>query len=60
MHQSYVRPSPAAPGVPAIAATAGEYSSDEMLVKRIASSDKLAMQVLFARHRTNMGGSGES
>src|SRR3954451_22983039 len=32
-------------------ATAG-YSSDEMLVERIAAGDKLAMQVLFARHRT--------
>ena len=27
-------------------------TSDEMLVKRIAAGDKLAMQVLFARHRT--------
>ena len=40
--------------VPAIAATAGEYSSDEILVQRIAAGDKLAMQVLFARHRTNV------
>src|SRR3954447_24522666 len=31
-------------------ATASD-SSDEMLVKRIAAGDKLAMQVLFARHR---------
>ena len=37
--------------VPAIAATAGEYSSDEILAERIAAGDKLAMQVLFARHR---------
>jgi RNA polymerase sigma-70 factor (ECF subfamily) len=29
-----------------------ETSSDEMLVERIAGGDKLAMQVLFARHRT--------
>src|SRR6476620_6995681 len=29
-------------------------SSDEMLVMRIAAGDKLAMQVLFARHRTNI------
>ena len=50
MHQLYVRPAAAA-AVPAIAATAGEYSSDEMLVERIAAGDKLAMQVLFARHR---------
>ena len=54
MHQSYVRPGSAAAAVPAIAATAGEYSSDEMLVERIAAGDKLAMQVLFARHRTNI------
>src|SRR3954469_10589763 len=53
MHQSYVRPGSAAAAVPAIAATAG-YSSDEVLVERIAAGDKLAMQVLFARHRTNV------
>ena len=40
--------------MPAIAATAGEYSSDEILVERIAAGDKLAMQVLFARHSTNI------
>jgi hypothetical protein len=49
-----VRPGAAAAAGPAIAATAGEYSSDEMLVERIAAGDKLAMQVLFARHRTNI------
>jgi RNA polymerase sigma-70 factor, ECF subfamily len=54
MHQSNVRPGSAAAAVPAIAATAGEYSSDEMLVERIAAGDKLAMQVLFARHRTSV------
>src|SRR3954468_20014023 len=54
MHQSYIRPGSAAAAVPAIAATAGEYSSDEILVERIAAGDKLAMQVLFARHRTNV------
>jgi RNA polymerase sigma-70 factor, ECF subfamily len=37
MHQSYVRPGSAAAAVPAIVATAGQYSSDEMLVERIAS-----------------------
>ena len=52
MHQSYIRPGSAAAAVPAIAATAAEYSSDEVLVERIATGDKLAMQVLFARHRT--------
>jgi RNA polymerase sigma-70 factor (ECF subfamily) len=54
MHQSYIRPSSAAAALSAIAATAGEYSSDEILVERIAAGDKLAMQVLFARHRTNV------
>jgi len=54
MHQSYVRPGSAAAAVPAIAVTTGEYSSDEILVERIAAGDKLAMQVLFARHRTNI------
>ena len=34
--------------------TAGEHSSDEILIERIAAGDKLAMQVLFARHRTNI------
>ena len=49
MHQSYIRPGSAAAAVPAIAG--GEYSSDEILVERIAAGDKLAMQVLFApRH----------
>ena len=33
---------------------AGEASSDEALVKRIAHGDKLAMQALFARHRTSI------
>ena len=42
----------AATTVPAVAATAVSSSSDEMLVARIANGDKLAMQVLFARHRT--------
>jgi RNA polymerase sigma-70 factor (ECF subfamily) len=54
MHQSYVRPGSAGAAVPAIAATVGEYSSDENLVERIVAGDKLAMQVLFARHRTNV------
>ena len=30
------------------------FSSDEILIERIAAGDKLAMQVLFARHRTNI------
>jgi RNA polymerase sigma-70 factor, ECF subfamily len=49
-----IRPQPAVAGVPAIAATAGETSSDETLVKRIAAGNKLAMQALFARHRTSV------
>src|SRR3954453_22894494 len=54
MLHSSIRPLAAAAAAPAIAATAGGYSSDEILVERIAAGDKLAMQVLFARHRTNI------
>ena len=54
MLHSSIRPLAAAAAAPAIAATAGESSSDEMLVERIAAGDKLAMQVLFARHRTSI------
>jgi RNA polymerase sigma-70 factor, ECF subfamily len=32
-------------------AVAQEISSDEVLIKRIAGGDQLAMQILFARHR---------
>jgi len=35
-----------------LARAAASDTSDEMLVKRIAAGDELAMQVLFARHRT--------
>jgi RNA polymerase sigma-70 factor, ECF subfamily len=50
-----IRPQPAVAGVPAIAATAaGETSSDEILVERIAAGNKFAMQALFARHRTSV------
>ena len=52
MHQSSVRPGSAAAAVPAIAATAGNILPTKCLVERIAAGDKLAMQVLFARHRT--------
>jgi Sigma-70 region 2 len=38
--------------VSAIAAAAGETSSDESLVEQIAAGSKLAMRALFARHRT--------
>src|SRR6478735_7401496 len=54
MLQTFIRSGSAAAAVPANAATTGEYSSDEMLVTRIAAGDKLAMQVLFARHRTSV------
>jgi RNA polymerase sigma-70 factor, ECF subfamily len=48
-----VRPQPAAvAAVSALAATAGETSSDEILVEQIAAGSKPAMQALFARHRT--------
>jgi RNA polymerase sigma-70 factor (ECF subfamily) len=49
-----IRPQPAGAGVPAIPATAGETSSDEILVEQIAAGNKLAMQALFARHRTSV------
>ena len=52
MLQTFMRSGLAAAAVPATAATAGNYSSDEMLVERIAAGDKVAMQVLFTRHRT--------
>jgi RNA polymerase sigma-70 factor, ECF subfamily len=51
MLNMFSRPQSAVAAVPAVAATA-TTSSDAILVERIASGDKLAMQVLFARHRT--------
>jgi hypothetical protein len=48
MHQSFIWPGSAGAAVPAVAGPAGEYSSDENLVERIAAGDKLAMQVFFA------------
>jgi RNA polymerase sigma-70 factor, ECF subfamily len=48
------RPKSAVAEVPAVAATAGETSSDTILIERIAAGDKLAMQALFARHRTSI------
>jgi RNA polymerase sigma-70 factor (ECF subfamily) len=47
----FSRPQSAVAAVPAVAATA-TTSSDDILVKRIAAGDKLAMQALFAKHRT--------
>jgi RNA polymerase sigma-70 factor, ECF subfamily len=38
----------------ALARATASNSSDEMLVARIAAGDKLAMQALFARHRTQI------
>ena len=52
MHPSLIRSKSTAAAAPAIAVTAGKYSSDEILVERIAVGDRLAMQALFARHRT--------
>jgi hypothetical protein len=46
------RPQSALAAVPAVAATGRDASSDVILVNRIAAGDKLAMQALFARHRT--------
>ena len=46
----FSRPKSAVAAVPA--ATAQDASSDAALVNRIAAGDKLAMQSLFARHRT--------
>jgi len=40
--------------VPPMAGPAGETSSDAFLIARIAAGDKLAMQALFARHRTSV------
>src|SRR5262245_48015436 len=47
-----IRRRSAVAAAPAGAAAGAENSSDEMLVNRIAADDKLAMQALFARHRT--------
>ena len=48
----FSRPKSAAAAVPAVAATPQHAASDATLVNRIAAGDKLAMQSLFARHRT--------
>jgi hypothetical protein len=49
-----IRSQPTVADVPAIAAPAAETSSDEILIERVAAGDKLAMQALFARHRTSV------
>jgi RNA polymerase sigma-70 factor, ECF subfamily len=48
------RPKSPIAAVAAIAAPAGETSSDVILISRIAAGDKLAMQALFARYRTSI------
>jgi RNA polymerase sigma-70 factor, ECF subfamily len=48
----FSRSQSAVAAVSAGAATAQNASSDATLVSRIAAGDKLAMQALFARHRT--------
>ena len=53
MLQTFIRAGSTA-AAPANAAPAVEHSSDQILVERIAAGDKLAMQVLFARHSTNL------
>jgi RNA polymerase sigma-70 factor, ECF subfamily len=54
MFNALNRPGSASAALPATAAAAGENSSDLILVNRIAAGDKLAMQTLFARHRTSI------
>jgi RNA polymerase sigma-70 factor (ECF subfamily) len=51
MIKSLSRPGSAATAAVPAHATA-ETSTDEILIQRIADGDRLAMQVLFARHRT--------
>jgi RNA polymerase sigma-70 factor (ECF subfamily) len=53
MLNAYIRPQAAAAAAPSLAAAA-QTSADELLVERIASGDRLAMQALFARHRTSI------
>ena len=52
MIKSLIRPGSAATAAVPAHAAAAEASSDEILIQRIADGDRLAMQVLFARHRT--------
>ena len=52
MFNVFSRPKSAVVTVPAVEATAGETSSDTILIERIAAGDKLAMHALFARHPT--------
>jgi len=52
MLNGFGRPKSVVAAVCAVAAPAAQSSSDEALVDRIATGDKLAMQALFVRHRT--------
>jgi hypothetical protein len=54
MLNAFIRPRSAVTAVSAVAAATAQesYSSDTILVERIAAGDRLAMQALFARHRT--------
>jgi hypothetical protein len=45
MFNMFSRPQAAIATVPAVAATAGETSSDTILIERLAAGDKLAMQI---------------
>ena len=54
MPNVFSRPKSAVVTVPTVEATAGETSSDTILIERIAAGDKLAMHALFARHRTSI------
>ena len=54
MFNVFSRPKSAVVTVPAVEATAGETSSDTILIERIGAGDKLAMHALFARHRTSI------
>jgi RNA polymerase sigma-70 factor (ECF subfamily) len=52
MIRAFVRTGSAA--APLQAAFAGQSSTDEMLIERIAKGDQLAMRSLFARHQTRV------
>ena len=54
MFNVFSRPKSAVVTVPAVEATAGQTSSDTILIERIAAGDKLAMHALFARHRMSI------
>jgi RNA polymerase sigma-70 factor (ECF subfamily) len=53
MLNTYIRPRSVAVSEPSYA-DASDALSDELLVRRIASGDRLAMQALFAKHRTSV------